>query len=287
MDKEILLERLEDSDRLPKLPQHISEILAMLKNPMDVDLDVLIEKVTQSGELNELMINNINSGYFRVARKITTIRDAVVYLGMQTVQNLLIFFISRQLFSGVPRTSKKRTFDMPSYWRHVIGTSVASSMLASRIRQGDPYKLFTYGLIHDIGIALLDACLPELIDEASEKVLGGIHQLAAERSVFGGLTHAEIGAWLCGKWNIREDITNIVAYHHAPFIAKTNISEVKLLHVADVISTEYYEKLLGVSINHKISPHILNALGITDTDVQAVADALPQEVESLHSYFIA
>lgn len=283
MEKERVFELLENSEHLPKLSQNVSEILEMLKNPTGLDIDKLVEKVTQSDQLNDLMIKNLNSGYFQINKKITTIKEAVVYLGMQTVQNLLIFFITRQLFSDMPL--KNRSFDMPHYWRHVIGTSVASCMLSSRIKQGDKYKLFSYGLIHDIGIALLDACLPELIDEVSEKLMKGVHQLVAERLVLGGITHAEVGAWLCRKWNIREDITNIVEYHHTPFLAKTNSDDVKLIYVADVISTEYYERLLGVNINHEISDQIMDSLGITNVDRKAVIDALPQEVDKLHNYF--
>lgn len=285
MEKERVFELLENSEHLPKLSQNVSEILEMLKNPTGLDIDKLVQKVTQSNQLNDLMIKNLNSGYFQLNKKIATIKEAVVYLGMQTVQNLLIFFISRQLFSDMPRINKNRSFDMPRYWRHVIGTSVASCMLSSRIKQGDKYKLFSYGLIHDIGIALLDACLPELIDEVSKKLMRGIHQLVAERSVLGGITHAEVGAWLCRKWNIREDITNIVEYHHTPFFAKFNSDDVKLIHVADVFSTEYYEKLLGVNINHEINNQIMDSLGITNMDRQAVIDALPQEVDRLRNYF--
>ncbi len=285
MDKEKLFELLEHSERLPKLPQNISEILAILDDLVEVDVDLLADKVAHTEHLNELVLSNLNSGYYQMSRPVTSVRDAVVYLGMHTVRNLLIYFISLQLFPDTPGTAKRRTFDMPRYWRHVFGTSLAASMLAQRRGQGDRFKLFTYGLTHDIGIALIDACLPGLMDDVTDKVLGGIHQLAAERAVFGGLTHAEIGAWLCRKWSLPDDMTNIVEYHHAPFIAKATAGDVRLIHVADVISTMYYEKLLGLDADHTVSPHILKLAGVTAEDAQAVIDALPHEVEHARSYF--
>lgn len=286
MEKEKVFELLENSEHLPRLSKSVSEILEMLKNPMELDIDELVQKVSKSGELNDLVMKNLNSGYFKLRKQVTTIKEAVVRLGMQTVQNLIIFFITRQLFPDRPDTNKNRSFDMPLYWRHVFGTSVASSLLSSRIQRGDKYRLFSYGLIHDIGIALLDACLPELLDEVSNKLMKGMHQLVAERSVFGGITHAEVGAWLCRKWNIREDIANIVEYHHTPFLSKFNCDDVKLIHIADVISTEYYERLMNVNIYHKINNQIMDSLGITDTDRQAVTDALPEEVDRLLSCFV-
>ncbi len=286
MDKDTLFALLENSGSLPMLPQSVSEILAMLKNPLDTDLDALVERVSRNEPLNELMLRNLNSGYYQLGKKLTSVREAVVYLGMHAVQNLTIFFISRLLFPDAQRIRQNRTFDMPRYWRHVIGTSAAASMLASRAHRGDGHKYFTYGLIHDIGIALLDACLPDLIDEVAVRVSNGIHQLAAERALMGGLSHAEAGAWLCRRWNLREDITAIVERHHAPFIAGPDAAEVRLIHVADTISTIYYERLLGMNDARAVSPHILSLAGVSEADAQAVADALPQEVERIHSYFI-
>lgn len=286
MDKEKLFELLEQSEYLSKLPQSISDILAILNDPAEVDIDFLADKVAQTEHLNRLVMHNLNSGYYQINRAITSVRDAVVYLGMHTVRNLLIYFISRQLFPETQHSESSRTFDMPRYWRHVFGTSLAASMLSQRCGQGDKFKLFTYGLVHDIGIALIDVCLPGLMDDVTDKVKSGIHQLVAERTVFGGLTHAEIGAWLCRRWNLPDDIISIVEFHHAPLIAKAHTAEVRLIHVADVISTEYYEKLLGISLNHNISAHIMSSLGITAEDREAVAEALPREVEDAHGYFV-
>ncbi len=286
MDKDTIFNLLENNDKMPRLPENISDILLMLKNPKDTDISLLAQKVSESGQLNELVIQNLNSGYYQIHKKINSIREAVVYLGMHTVQNLIIFFISRQLFYDLPHANKARSFNMPQYWRHVIGTSVAGDMLCSLTNLGDRYKIFSYGLLHDIGIALVDACLPDMIDEVSKKVMAGSHQLVAERVVFGGLTHADIGAWLCRKWNIREDITEIVEFHHTPSLAKTDTVDLKIVHTADLFSTMYYERLLGLTANRALNSKTIDFLGITEADTQAIIEALPQEVDKLHNYFI-
>ena len=124
------------------------------------------------------------------------------------MQNMLIFLHNTSVVPDSMRESN-RTFDIYKYWRHVLGTSVASCMLSSRINKGDKYELFSYGLIHDIGIVVLDACLPNHIDRITEKLISGVHQLIAERIILGGITHAEIGAWLC-KNGIYAKISSIL-----------------------------------------------------------------------------
>lgn len=285
MDKERLFQIIENSECMPKLPPNAAEILEIMKNPMMLDIDLLAMKVSQCERLNELVLKNINTGFYHIGKKVTSIREAVVYLGMQTVQNIIIFYITRQLFSEILHEKKNRLFSMKLYWKHVIGTSVASSILAEKIKRGDKFKLFSYGLLHDIGIALLDACLPGLVDEIAKGLLSGTHQVVAERSVLGGITHADVGAWLCRKWGIRDDITNIVEHHHTPFLEKSAIDDVRIIYVADVISTEYYERLLGLNINHDISKRIMDYLGISNDDRFVIIEALPQEVEKIHWLF--
>ncbi|NLK86769.1 MAG: HDOD domain-containing protein [Clostridiaceae bacterium] len=283
MKNEKIFELLENSENFPKLTQDVSRIFDILKNPEGLHIDGLVQEVTRYDQLSELILGVYSAKQFN--RGMATIKDAVIYLGIDAVQNLLVFFLSKQLFSEITTTNKKRKFKMAHYWRHVLGTSAAGYILSLRIKKLDKHKLFTYGLIHDIGIPLLDICVPDLVDEIFEKLLKGMHQLVAERSVLGGFTHAEIGAWLCRKWNIRDDIIDIVEFHHTPFIAKSDSDEVKLMYVADVLSTEYYEKLLGLNINHAINGKIMDYFGLTDIDRLAVTDALPGEVDRLGNFF--
>lgn len=280
MTKDELFAKIESSGFLPTPSDEVSEILEILNNPIELDIDYLSEKVNSVPQLNELMIKNLNTGYFRTRNEIHTIKEAIVYLGMGTVQNLIIFFITQELFSGGGK-DKKRVFNMDHYYKHILGTSIASTMLSDRLKIGDKYKLFSYGLIHDIGIAMLDTCVPEVLDEVTQKLEKGMHQVVAERSVLGGITHSEVGGWLCERWHIPADITDIVKYHHTPFALKTLTDELKLIYIADAISTEYYEKLLGVNLNHQISKKITESLGLTDEDINVIVKSLPGEIEKM------
>ncbi len=283
MEREKVFELLENSENFPKLTQDVSRIFDLLNNPEGLHIDRLVLEVARYDQLSDLILKVFSAKQFN--KGTGTLKDAVIYLGIDAVQNLLVFYLSKQLFSGVPTSNRNRKFKMAHYWRHVLGTSAAGYILSLRINKLDKHKLFTYGLIHDIGIPLLDTCAPDLVDEIFEKLMKGMHQLVAERSVMGGITHAEIGAWLCRKWNIRSDITDIVEFHHTPFLAKSNSDEVKLMYAADVLSTEYYEKLLGLNINHAISSKIMDYFGLTDNDKQAATDALASEVDRLGSFF--
>lgn len=72
--------------------------------------------------------------------------------------------------------------------------------------------------------------IPELLDEITQKLEKGMHQVVAERSILGGITHSEVGVWLCERWNIPKDITDIVGFHHTPFALETLTDELKLIY---------------------------------------------------------
>ncbi len=283
MKNEIIFEHLERSKKLPVLSLEIQEIMNMLQNPVDLDVDCLVDKVSELKDLNEMILKSLNRGYFQSGKKIESMKEAIIRLGLKSVQNLLIFFMTRQLFPE--GDSSKRSFDMHTYWKHVLGTAVAGSLLSERLHKGEKYKLFTYGLIHDIGIPVLDVCMPEKLDEVGTKLKAGIHQLVAERSVLEGLSHAEIGGWLCRRWGIREDIINIIEYHHTPLLLKDGNEDCLLMHTADVMSSEYYTRLLGININHRISDRIMDILGLTVQDYRYIVQKLPEEVDRIN-YFL-
>jgi HD-like signal output (HDOD) protein len=283
MKKEMIYELLDHSEKLPALPPEIQEIMYMLQYPDELDVNRLVVKVSELKELNEIILKSLNLGYFQNGKRIESIKEAIIRLGLKSVQNLIIFFITRQLFPE--GDSSKRSFDMQKYWKHVLGTAVAASFLSERLQKGDKYKLFTYGLIHDIGIPVMDVCMPEQLDEVGVKLKAGVHQLVAERSVFDGISHAEIGGWLCRRWNIREDIINIIEYHHTPLLLREYNEDCLLMHTADVMSSEYYERLLGININHRISDKIMDMLGLSMQDYKDISQKLPEEVDRIN-YFL-
>ena len=60
----------------------------------------------------------------------------------------------------------------------------------------------------------------------------------------------------------------------------------KLIYIADVISTEYYEKLLGVNLNHRINKEVMDSLGVTENQIQNIKEELHAEIEKSNHFFM-
>ena len=268
---------LEESSLINQLPKEISEMFEILRNPTILDMDILLTKILRHENLNNFILESINALYFKPGREIDSLKSAISFIGLKNMKILLIAFITKSILPNSLGQSK--LFDRNKYWMHSLGTSIASEMISAKINIHEKNIFFAYGLIHDIGIAVLDICLPEILDRIYVNQLRGVPQIVAEKIIMNGLTHGDIGEWLCEKWKLPNDIRDIIAHHHKPSLAKTHIKKAKILHIADAISTHYYENLLDIPSKLIINHRIINELGITEEDVINISHLLPKEVD--------
>jgi putative nucleotidyltransferase with HDIG domain len=90
---------------------------------------------------------------------------------------------------------------------------------------------FSAGLLHDIGIMVLDVCAHERFAEVWQNAQGGDGEklIEAERAAF-GFDHAELGAEVARRWKFPTAIEDAIRYHyqpgHPPFQTLTGVVQV-------------------------------------------------------------
>lgn len=274
-----IIQQIQQSEYLPRMPKYFGDALSMLLTPLEFDMNECIDRLYDIPGMETVLVRVINH-ISQFNRKITNLKDAILYLGAYNVRMISIAHMTRLL---LPEScGRTKLFDSRKYWQHCVGTSIASYMIAEKTGQCDKEKIFTYGLIHDIGITVLDICLPQHLDEIyAKQVENGVHQTVAEKVVLNGITHAEIGMWLCEHWGLPEEICVIVGYHHSPFPYGRINNDINVMYLADAISTNYYENLLGTSTTFIYTDHVREKLNLSKEYVRTIADRLPDEVEKV------
>ncbi|NLB78429.1 MAG: HDOD domain-containing protein, partial [Clostridiaceae bacterium] len=160
MQNHPIIKTIQQSNYLPEIPKVFGETLNMLLEPYEYDMDEFIGKISGLPSLESTLIQALNYST-KLNRKFLTLKDAVLYLGAKNTKMIVIAYITRLLLPN--RDGRAKKFDNRKYWKHCIGTAIASYMIADRTGLCDKGKIFTYGLIHDIGITVLDICLPDLL----------------------------------------------------------------------------------------------------------------------------
>lgn len=280
MQQHPIIKLIEESNYLPKIPKTFGEILNMLLEPTEFNINECVDKFSRLPNVEKALMKVLNYNS-NLNVEMVSLKEAVLYLGAKNTRIIAIAYITRLLLPD--KNGRAKIFDNKAYWKHCIGTSIASSIIANRTELANRDKMFTYGLIHDIGITVLDICLPESLNKIYTLQLKGVHQIVAEKIVLKGITHEEIGKWICMSWGLPNEIMEILGYHHNPFM-NTNVSnEVMIMHLADSISTNYYERLMGNENTFIYSDKVRERLNLSKTFIEGVVKRLPREVERVNN----
>ncbi len=205
-----LLQKICDAENLPSLPAVALRVLQMTQTD-DVSVSDLAEVVGQDPVLTAKMLKMVNSPLFGVARKIVSLPQAMVVLGLRTVKVLTLSF------TLVESYGRKRVewFDYKTYWRRSLTQAVAARLLAEATSPGIRDEAFVGGLLSNLGILAMAQVARDKYAEPYRQAAGKHDALlAAERACL-GFTHADVGRALFEQWNLPSEICQAVARHHA------------------------------------------------------------------------
>ncbi|RPH93193.1 HDOD domain-containing protein [candidate division KSB1 bacterium] len=225
---------LRDVKNLPTLPDVAVKLLEMGESPTSSVRD-LAQWIERDAALATRVLKLVNSSFFGVQHEVTSIRHALMILGMAHLRNLVLSSAVSNLFD---RDGCVGSFNRKEFWRHCVATAGAARTIAARTNIIDPETAFTAGLIHDVGKLVLDRYLHEdfvkVIQTLDAK--GGTMKDAELETL--GTTHAEIGRHLAVHWNLPEVLRVAVGFHHEPESAPSRSDIAALIAVADAMVRE-------------------------------------------------
>jgi putative nucleotidyltransferase with HDIG domain len=223
------LEQLMDGVKdLPSLPAVVMELLSSIDQE-DVDISVLARKVSYDQALTAKTLHLANSSVFGLQVKVTTIQQAITFLGFQATRNL----ITAAALSGSFPSGRCPGFDDRAFWRHSIASAGCARALARRLRFNQDFA-FTAGLLHDIGRLVLVTAKPDAYREVlAWRAEHRCEWREAERAVL-GLDHVDAGVALADHWHFSAVMRQAIACHHAPEAPGAG-ALAGIVHVADAI----------------------------------------------------
>ena len=191
---------------LPPLSAVASRIVqqASLDDP---DLGLLARLIELDPALTVAVLRLVNSPFFGMSRRVGTVSDAIMVLGMATVRRVAI---ASAVAQPLQQLGLKRSL-VQAMWRKAI----AGAVLATRLLDGhaDSQLAFTAGVLQDIG--RLDLHLRDPEAYATLEALSGQALCTAEQAAFGH-SHADAGAALAEAWALPQAIVDAIGQHHRP-----------------------------------------------------------------------
>jgi putative nucleotidyltransferase with HDIG domain len=222
---EQLVQGIQD---LPSLPAVVMDLLSNLEQDQ-VDISVLAKKVSYDQALTAKTLRLANSSSFGLQVKVTTIQQAITFLGFQTTRNL----ITAAAVTGCFPAGRCPGFNDKAFWRHASASAACARALARRMRFNQDVA-FTAGLLHDIGRLVLVTAHPQAYTAVlAWRTQHGCSLEQAERAVL-GVDHVDAGVALATHWNFSDTMRQAIACHHAPEMAGAGFLAA-IVHVANAI----------------------------------------------------
>lgn len=220
---EAMEEILSGATDLAALPQVVMRVMDLTTDQKATATD--LEKVIGMDQaLAAKILTLANSSYYGLPRQVSTLREAVVFLGFKTVRNLAMSITTFNLFLG---RSDHASLARRSVWRHSMDAAQCARVVTSLLHPAAQEAVgmeqaYTCALLHDVGKIALDRSRQALFITIVEITRNRrVRYSVVENQVF-PFSHCQIGAALAARWNYPPPLCEAIAYHHTPRAAELN-----------------------------------------------------------------
>ena len=219
---------------LPVNPAVAAELRDMMKGSAGIDnTRRLADLISLDPVLSCRVIQTANSPFYRRANMVGTVPLAMVIVGVKQIQEVLVDTIraakSTQAFSGFSPVAK-------DFWQHAVVVGRITEMLREVIRINTSADLYLCGLLHDLGMLVLDGIAPNFYPQFIQPAEELRDMVRAEKEYI-GVDHGQAGVWLGEGIGLPQPYLDVMHFHHLPEKATTNQVPVALVNLANIFAS--------------------------------------------------
>lgn len=208
--REDLLLRIDQLSSIPSVEAIIQPLIGYLQQPLEtLDMQRVVDLISHDNSLAAQCLHMANSPLFGRWQAITSTRGAVIALGLQRMREIAISCCVLKLLPGDAAGKNPLVI-----WEHSLACALVCRRIAKRVGMEDPETAYLSGLLHDIGFVVNLHLVPdefyEVMNEAAQRQCP-VDVVELEHF---GFNHCEGGRVLARKWNLAEQIGEVIRYHH-------------------------------------------------------------------------
>ena len=282
---EQLVEKVDD---LPTIPAVATQVLQLLDQP-DVQVEDVADLMLSDQVMTARVMKMINSPVYKPGHQITSLKRALVYLGLRHIREVAL---TTSFISAFDKTSG--AFEIGTFWEHSFGVGMVSKIIAEKIGFIDLELAYIAGVIHDIGEVFFSNYLRDEFHQLLEDIKDKPIKLVDAEARNFGTTHCEVGLCMARKWNFPEPYCEVIAYHHTPTEATIDPVLCAIVNLADLfysVRELNYGGWVSFNLNEEPSWQILKTKSpsLVNLDVERFCyeldDAIPNVKSLVTSIF--
>jgi HD-like signal output (HDOD) protein len=252
-----------------------TQLLALLYDP-EVAIDRVLSSLKAEPALAARVLKVANSPFYRLSGSVGTLDRAVALLGLTAIRGIA----AAGCLDRLTPTRSGAAFDPERFRLHSLAVACAAQQLSRTAGAGVDGEAFMAGLLHDIGILLLVKAAPEAMAHYTPCDA----TLAQEQAALGA-THEACATVLAQAWQLPDWLQAAVSTHHSAGHADADgrlglDALPTLLALANHLA---HRAGMGLWPICSIAPpaEAAPSLGLDDTQLDAMAQALPDAVAAM------
>lgn len=217
-----------DLQSLPSIPKVAQDLLLQFDNPSS-NLESIARNIEKDPVISAKILRLANSARFRGSRESSSIEDAAMRLGFNTLRTLVLASAVTGAFKAVPN------FDLKGFWLTSFQVAGVARLLAKQ-SGADAEIAFTCGVMHNIGELLIQTGAPAVAERLNSAGRSGSSGRVANETLQLGFGYPEVGAELAKRWNLPNVIQQAIAFQARPMQAPNDTPLPRIIAQAILIS---------------------------------------------------
>jgi len=268
---------------LPSLPESYSNVRSCIIGD-EVNIEKMADYISQDVAISSALLHWANSALFGQRFQVDTIKKAIIVLGTDIVENLILSeAVNHAITTKHPDTVG---FDLGKFKKHSMATAVLSRLLIKSLFPSDIVRqdhAFVAGLLHDMGKLAAASFFHPQFEKAIALAKRKKCPLSdAEVEVY-GTQHAQLGGFLAEWWALPPFIVNAILWHHQPQFTPTDKDVITATHVANLLSYQFNYGSNGDTYNRNISDKYREKFYLTGEENEILRVKVEQTIGALTS----
>lgn len=257
-DHKGILHEFGDVPSPPRFQERLNQMLGSMNAP----LSKIVEEIEINPALVAKLLRIANSVHLGIRKRVTSIRDAVLFIGLEYVASVVTALEAFHSYSS--RVAERYAGLVEEMSIAAVRRAMIAKEIALRSQEiENKYAAYVSSLLQDIGLFARICLKPEMYD-VFLKTIDLLNMTAgeAESKVFADVTHERVGAAILDNWNFPSEIVDTVRAHHSQTAETAYVRIIQLAMLLDGTTEGYsYDESLV-----EIVPEWRHKLGLRENN---------------------
>jgi putative nucleotidyltransferase with HDIG domain len=253
-------------DTLKPIPPVAAQIIALAEDENSSMADIA-DLIMHDPSITASILKICNAAHFGLSRRVNSVRDAIVLLGLDEVLELVFLNATAENFRDEPDGYGLGEGEL---WHHAVVSAHTAKMLAENHGfAAQKHLIFTAALLKDIGKLIMGRFVAFSYEKINILVRSkGYSFNEAEKEVI-GINHEELAARVGQQWRFGDQLIYMMRHHHMTDETARGNPQTALIYLADIICMMigYGTGLDGLA--YRFYSDVLDRMKLTETDLQS------------------